>query len=142
MSFIRAFLSRLRDSLVSPSTPNLTTMTTSTFFPTVAGVRVTFPTLPLSPGQLHTFTSRSLEARVFTHRSAAIMTTTYADFSHAAGGTRNGRWRDDNEHLEFIGDMVLKGLTGMLIEDLHPDADEGYMSVWPPAFRPPLVPRS
>jgi len=108
----------------------------SVFCPQSLAIPITFPAFPPAAGDVHAFASPAVEKRVFTHRSAATATTTYASFSHASGSA--ARWRDDNEHLEFVGDMVLKGLTGMLIDELFPNADEGYMSVGshPPSSLP------
>jgi dsRNA-specific ribonuclease len=77
------------------------------------------------------FALAAVDTRVFTRRSAVGVMTSYASLSHAAGSA--ARWHDDNEHLEFVGDMVLKGLGGMLIDELFPEADEWYMSLGSPS---------
>jgi len=45
------------------------------------------------------------------------------DFGAKAGG------KQDNEHLEFLGDSILKGLTAHLIDTLFPEMDEGTMTI-------------
>ena len=42
----------------------------------------------------------------------------------------------DNEHLEWLGDSVLKGLTAHLLDELFPDLREGPLSVRPPTPPP------
>jgi hypothetical protein len=79
----------------------------SVFCPQSLAIHITFPIFPPAEDDLHAFASAAVEARVFTHRAAAAPMTSYGTFSHAAGSA--ARWRDDNKHLEFVGDMVLKG---------------------------------
>ena len=42
----------------------------------------------------------------------------------------------DNEHLEWLGDSVLKGLTAHLLDELFPDLGEGPLSVRPTPLNP------
>lgn len=86
------------------------------------------PTVSQDRPSLHTFSDKALEKRVFTHKSAGIQQNnwnTLIDFGAKAGG------KQDNEHLEFLGDSILKGLTAHLIDTLFPEMDEGTMTVQP-----------
>ncbi|KAF8241596.1 ribonuclease III [Wilcoxina mikolae CBS 423.85] len=74
----------------------------------------------------YTFADKALEKRVFTHKSAGIQQNSWQTF-FASGPVVGGR--QDNEHLEFLGDSILKGLTAHLIDRLFPEMDEGRMSI-------------
>jgi dsRNA-specific ribonuclease len=84
----------------------------------------TIPTIPFEPHRLYTFQDKSLERRIFTHTSAGIQQNNWNSFSPS---TREHR--DDNEHLEWLGDSILKGLTAHLLDVHFPEMDEGRMSV-------------
>ncbi|KAF8534230.1 ribonuclease III domain-containing protein [Trichophaea hybrida] len=75
---------------------------------------------------LHTFSDTALEKRIFTHKSASIQQNSWDTFFTSGAFVDE---RQDNEHLEFLGDSVLKGLTAHLIDTLFPDMDEGTMTL-------------
>ena len=76
--------------------------------------------------RLHTFSDKALEKRVFTHKSAGIQQNSLSAFFASSVLVEE---RQHNEHLQFLGDSVLKGLTAHLIDNLFPDMDEETMTV-------------
>jgi len=76
--------------------------------------------------RLHTFSDKALEKRVFTHKSAGIQQNSLSAFFASSVLVEE---RQHNEHLQFLGDSVLKGLTAHLIDNLFPDMDEETMAL-------------
>ncbi|KAI5817360.1 ribonuclease III domain-containing protein [Pyronema omphalodes] len=67
------------------------------------------------------FANKLLEEEVFTHSSWGMNRTLW--FS-SEGNQR----RLDNDHLEFLGDSVLKGLTARMLDDMFPELTAGQMT--------------
>ena len=108
-----------------------------------------FPVVPVAAASYlqYSFRNPALERQVFTHRSqghapaatdgwaAAIQRSSNSDYNyshHGSSGSNNnggGTVIMDNEHLEWLGDAVLKGLTAHLLDKLFPDLREGPLSV-------------
>lgn len=83
----------------------------------VSGFEVKIPQgIPFDKA-LYTFKDKKLEKQIYTHKSCGI--------KEAAWGAGSEVVRLDNEHLEWLGDSVLKGLTAHLIDNLYPDLNEG-----------------
>ena len=106
------FLSSITDNImgrIKPSTPSMTAVEN----PAVQLASLKIPEIPFDETLRFQFTNTRIEKKVFAHRSISANTVSM----------------DNNEHLEFVGDAILKGLTATLIDDLYPDFDEKRMSV-------------
>jgi dsRNA-specific ribonuclease len=113
----------------------LSTSTATTIPPQfVIPVPSNFPKIPYNPERLYRFKSQTLEKTVFTHCSLGTLNRQWGSvLNPSASSTTPARHgeigRADNEHLEWLGDHILKGLTAHLVTQQHPMLDEGRMSV-------------
>ncbi|KAF8254044.1 ribonuclease III [Wilcoxina mikolae CBS 423.85] len=83
-------------------------------------VALRIPSVPFDTPPLYKFKDEALERRVYTHSSAGVQKNNWSSDEVAA--------KIDNQHLEFVGDGILKGLTAHLIDTLFPSLNEGEMS--------------
>ncbi|KAF8538370.1 ribonuclease III domain-containing protein [Trichophaea hybrida] len=83
-------------------------------------VALRIPSVAFDMPPLYKFKDEALERRVYTHTSAGVQKNNWSSDEVAA--------KIDNQHLEFVGDGILKGLTAHLIDTLFPNLNEGEMS--------------
>jgi len=82
-------------------------------------VALRIPSIPYNKQNLYKFKDETLERRVYTHSSAGTQQNSWSSDEVVA--------KTDNEHLEFVGDGLLKGILSSIV---------GGVSAYEPSQRP------